>query len=366
MEITCPNCKLKRTIDDSRLPPERTKISTLCKSCGHRFTLFVEAGARPQAPEPAEAPAGTASSQSIPPRKEVTRRPEPDARPAARPASRPAQPSAPAESVAPDPDIKPRPKPVSRIETRSIGVILSKGGVGKTTTSVNLSAGLALAGYKVLLVDTDTQGQSSYMLGVKPEVGLAELVTKEMDAQSVVFKARENLWLLAGGRSLAGVKRFIDRKDFGGELTLTEALQPIESLFDFVIVDSSPGWDPITVNVLFYVKEILVPVSLEVMSLQGLSEFTKSLTTIQKYRKRVGITYILPTFLDDKIASREDILVKLKGLYKGQICQPIRFDPSLSEAPAYGQTIFEYDSGCSGVADYKALVRRLTDGSALL
>ncbi len=132
---------------------------------------------------------------------------------------------------------KEAPKPA----TRRIGVTLSKGGVGKTTTSVNLAAGLALAGYKVLLVDTDTQGQAAYLLGQKPKAGLTELVTGELGAGDAIVEARENLWLLAGGRSLAGIKRLIDRKDFGGELTLVEALEPIEKNYDFVVVDTSPG-----------------------------------------------------------------------------------------------------------------------------
>lgn len=108
------------------------------------------------------------------------------------------------------------PAPEADSGVRRIGVCLSKGGVGKTTTAVNLAAGCALAGYKVLLVDTDTQGQSAYMLGVKPPGGLAELLTQELIQEETLFKARENLWLLAGGKSLAGVKRLINRKDFGG------------------------------------------------------------------------------------------------------------------------------------------------------
>ncbi len=203
------------------------------------------------------------------------------------------------------------------------------------------------------------------MLGCKPEYGLAELVAKEVEPQKAIFKARDNLWVLAGGRALAGVKRLIDRKDFGGELTIAEALTPFEHLFDFVIVDSSPGWDPITVNVLFYVKELLIPVSLEVMSLQGLSEFSKSLATIQKYRSSLGITFILPTFSDDKIESRLEILTRLKELYSDYLCTPIRYCPDLSEAPAYGRTIFEYSNESTGALDYKTLVRTVTDGDAL-
>lgn len=372
MDITCPNCKIKRSIEDSLIPPGKQKITTLCKACGHRFTLYIEGTDAPvvESPIPThpqdQKPAPPAT-QSSPAQLQPTPRP---------PTLHKAEPAAATPPIAP-PLVPGAGKPLTqrpqtktkaplRQETRTIGVILSKGGVGKTTTSVNFAAGLAMAGYKVLLVDTDTQGQSSYMLGVKPEYGLADLITKDAEPQRAILKARENLWLLAGGRTLAGIKRMIDRKDFGGELTLAETLQPFEHLFDFVIVDSSPGWDPITVNVLFYVNEILVPVSLEIMSLQGLSEFTKSLATIQKYRGKLGITYILPTFLDEKIVSRGEILGKLKELYKDAVCQPIRYDPRIAEAPAYGQTIFEYDSGSSGVADYKALVRKITDGGALL
>lgn len=385
MEVTCPNCKIKRTIEDHLLPQGKQKITTLCKSCGHRFTLYLEPEGEPDAASAADASVGSETANILSAANAASAVPTPGdkaARPTtqrgvvvpsttARPVSRPpSQPGAAAPAASAGRPLSQRPQTKSRTapknETRSIGVILSKGGVGKTTTSVNFSAGLAMAGYKVLLVDTDTQGQSGYMLGVKPEYGLADLITKEADPQRAIVKARDNLWLLAGGRTLAGVKRLIDRKDFGGELTIAETLQPFEHLFDFVVVDSSPGWDPITVNVLFYVKEILVPVSLEIMSLQGLSEFTKSLATIQKYRGQIGIAYILPTFLDEKILSRSEILARLKELYKDAVCQPIRYDPRIAEAPAYGQTIFEYDSSSTGVSDYKALIRKITNGGALL
>lgn len=249
--------------------------------------------------------------------------------------------------------------------TRRIGVTLSKGGVGKTTTSVNLAAGLALAGFKVLLVDTDTQGQAAYLLGLKPQAGLTEFVTGELPATEAIVPARENLWLLAGGRSLAGIKRLIDRKDFGGELTLLEALEPIEKDFDYVIVDTSPGWDPLTVNVLFYVYELITPVSLEVMTLQGLVEFLKSLTAVQKYRTDVALNYILPTFLDKRIKNPDNILDKLKELYGEYVCTPIRYNVRLSESPAYGKTIFEYAPGSHGSQDYRELVRKVAGDPTL-
>jgi chromosome partitioning protein len=244
---------------------------------------------------------------------------------------------------------------------------LSKGGVGKTTTSVSLSAGLALAGHKVLLVDTDTQGQSAYNLGKKPRAGLTELLTKELAPEECIIRARKNLWLLAGGKSLAGVKRIIDRKSFGAEWTLSEAMKGLDHRYDFIIIDTAPGWDQLIVNVLFYATEVLVPVALEVMPLQGLSEFMKSLGSIQKYRKDIILKYIVPTFMDTRIKGPETIYSQLNKLYSEYMCTPIRYSESLSEAPSYGKSIFEFAPGCTAAADYKELVRKVTqDGSALL
>lgn len=190
-------------------------------------------------------------------------------------------------------------------------------------------------------------------------------MTGELPPAEAIVQARENLWLLAGGRSLAGIKRLIDRKDYGGELTIAEALEPIESKYDYVVVDTSPGWDPLTVNVLFYVRELITPVSLEVMTLQGLVEFLKSLTAIQKYRSEVTLNYILPTFLDKRIKNPDSILDRLKELYGDYVCTPIRYNVRLSEAPAYGKTIFEYAPGSPGSLDYRELVRKVTGNPSL-
>ena len=249
---------------------------------------------------------------------------------------------------------------------RRICVTLSKGGVGKTTTSVNLSAGLALAGHKVLLVDTDTQGQSSYILGTKPRAGLTELLTKELSPEECIIRARKNLWLLSGGKSLAGVKRIIDRKSFGAEWTLSEALKDLDHRYDYVIIDTAPGWDQLIVNVLFYATEVLVPVALEVMPLQGLAEFMKSLGSIQKYRKEIVLKYIVPTFMDTRIKGPETIYAQLKKLYPEYICTPIRYSESLSEAPSYGKSIFEFAPGSTATADYRELVKKVTQDSAAL
>jgi chromosome partitioning protein len=307
MLVICPHCDKKHTIDAKKIPANATKAR--CTTCGKSFALNIK--------KPVE---------------------------------------------------EKKQKPVKKGQTiaRKIGISLSKGGVGKSTTTVNLASGLALAGFKVLLVDTDTQGQDSFMLGVKPKAGLTELVTGELALKECLTKARDNLWMLAGGKALAGVKRMIDRKDYGGELTIAEAMAPVDKIFDYVIIDTSPGWDPLTVSVLFYVNELMIPVALDIMALQGLSEFLRSISSIQKYRPELGLKYILPTFEDKRVKKTSRILTKIAKIYGERLCTPIRYNVRLSEAPAYGKTIYEYAPGCNGAQDYRELVRKIANDPSLL
>ena len=242
---------------------------------------------------------------------------------------------------------------------RKIAVALAKGGVGKTTTAVNLAAGLALQNKHVALIDVDTQGQSGRSLAAQPNPGLAELAAGEAGLDQVLQQVRPNLCLIAGGRSLGGLKQWIARKDFGGEMTLDETLAPLDGRFDFVILDTSPGWDPLAVNALFYVDEVLAPVSLEVMTLQSLLEFNHTLSTIQRYRPKLSLRYILPTFYDRRVRKSEEILEQLRTHYGELVCQPVRYNVRLSESPGYGQSIFEYAPSSAGAEDYQQLVKRI-------
>lgn len=246
---------------------------------------------------------------------------------------------------------------------KKIAIFLTKGGVGKTTTAVNTAAGLARLGSKVLLIDTDTQGHVSTALGVQPAVGLAQVLAGELSVTDAIVAARERLWLLAGGSALAGAKRLIARKDFGGEHTLRETMTPVEDVYDYVIVDTAPGWDPVNVNVLFYVQEILAPVSLEVMTLTSLREFSINVASIQRYHPTLTLQYIVPTFLDGRVKKSQEILEQLRTHYGPQLCLPIRYSVRLSEAPGYGQTIYEYAPTSSGAEDYQLLTKRIAYGS---
>ncbi len=247
---------------------------------------------------------------------------------------------------------------------RKIAVSLSKGGVGKTTTSINLAHGLALAGERVLLIDCDTQGQSARALGVEPEVGLADLITGSVKPEEALFEARERLMILAGGRDLAGAKREIDRRTFGGEMALSETLEPFEDKFDFVIIDTAPSLDILSINVLFYCKEILTPVSPDILTLHGVIDFLhQSVMGVQKYHKDLVVKYIVPTFYDLRVKKSNEILNQLKEYFPDQLCDPIRYNVRLSEAPGFGQSIFEFDPRSTGAQSYRALTEKvLRDG----
>ncbi len=246
-----------------------------------------------------------------------------------------------------------------RNKMRRIAVALSKGGVGKTTTAVNLAAGLARQGRSVLLIDMDTQGQAARMLGVQPQASLAEVLNEATPVEEALVEARPKLWLLPGGRALAGLKRIIDRKDFGGERTVSEALAPLDGRYEYAIVDTAPGWDVLTVNALFFAEEILTPVALEAMSLQGLAEFGQSLQAIQRYHQTLCLRYVLPTFLDRRVRQSGALLEQLRNHYADRVCAPIRYNVRLSEAPGFGRTVFEYAANSTGAQDYLALTERI-------
>lgn len=246
---------------------------------------------------------------------------------------------------------------------RKIAIALSKGGVGKTTTAVNLAAGLARAGAKVLLIDTDTQSQAAASLGVDREIGLAEVISEELRPDQAVIEIRDRLWILAGGATLAGAKRNITRKDYGAEHTLSKALDSLNGHYDFVILDTAPGWDALSINVLFYAKEVLAPVSLEALAVRGLASFVNRIQDIQEYSKDLQLRYLLPTFLDYRVRKSQEILAQLETYFGESLCQPIRYNVKLSEAAGRGLSIFEYAPGSPGAEDYQRLTEKvLSDG----
>ncbi|MEM7032048.1 MAG: ParA family protein [Chloroflexota bacterium] len=241
---------------------------------------------------------------------------------------------------------------------RIIAISLSKGGVGKTTTAVNLAAGLVEAGKRVLLVDTDTQGQVSNALGLEASNGLYDLVMGEADMRDVLIQARSELFVITGGQNLARLKRTISQAEYEGEYTLDKAIEPIKQYFDYIIFDTAPSWDVLNVNVLFTAQEVLCPVNLEILAVQGLFTFIQRLAQIGK-RSGVQLKYVLPTSMDRRVAQTSEILEQLRQRLPKHMCDPIRYNIRLSEAPAHGQHIFEYAPSSNGAEDYRNLTQRI-------
>lgn len=243
--------------------------------------------------------------------------------------------------------------------TRIIAIALSKGGVGKTTTAVNLSARLAANGRNVLLVDTDTQGQSARHLGVVGNNGLFRLTQGATTAETLI-KARERLLLLSGGESIAVMKRRFNDAQYHIEQQLKNALLPLLPYFDYVLIDNAPSWDGLSVNVMFAADEIIAPVTMETLAVQGLFDYKARIERIGAAQLR----YIVPTMKDVRRAQTTEIEGQLRERFNEMVCDPIRIDVRLSEAPAHGQTIFEYAPKSRGAADYERLTQKVLQDEA--
>ena len=251
---------------------------------------------------------------------------------------------------------------------RKIAIAMAKGGVGKTTTAVNLAYALAIQGQRVLLVDCDTQAQVSKFLGVKPRYGLYEFVTGKSDNGEAVAKkeaihaARHNLWILDGGIKLVELKNWLgEQPRETRHKCLGRTLVPKGNGLDYVIFDCSPGWDVLSVNILMAANEVLCPVALQGPALEGLKTFFGYLVSAQKENRDLNLKYVLPTMFDRRTRQSFEIYKKLKRLFTRQICAPVRHNVRLSEAPGWGKTIFEYDGRAVGAKDYFKLARRLID-----
>ena len=249
---------------------------------------------------------------------------------------------------------------------RKIAVAMAKGGVGKTTTAVNLGDALARMGRRVLLVDCDTQGQTAKFLGLNPQFGLYEFVTgydengQRVPKSEVVCPARDNLWLLGGGIKLVELKNWLGEQPRDRRQTLlAKALVPKDGALDYLIFDCAPGWDVLSVNILMAAEEVLCPVALQAPALEGLKTFFGYLLSAQKLNPALQLRYVLPTLYDLRTRQSEVILRQLQRLFQRQICNPVHYNVRLSEAPAYGRTIFEYSAQARGAIDYQLLAQRI-------
>jgi chromosome partitioning protein len=250
---------------------------------------------------------------------------------------------------------------------RIIAVSMSKGGVGKTTTAINLAAALASTGRAVLLIDSDTQGQVAQGLGITPGPGLAGMILDNTSFEEAIVSARPNLDVLAGGYRLAAVKMNLSQAAYlreqmptlpAAELVVYNAVAPYLQHYHYVVIDMSPGWDILAVNMLFLAQEMLMPVELEGAAIRGMTQHLEHVRVLQQSHD-IELKYILPVAVDRRVKQTAEMLPYLQQQFGAVVCEPIRYNVRLSECFSHGETIYEYDGHSNGAYDYVEFTKKV-------
>jgi len=241
-----------------------------------------------------------------------------------------------------------------------------KGGTGKTTTVVNMSAGLALRGVRVLCVDLDAQGSLAMCLGVRYPYSLTHMLLGQAEPQDCVVQARDNLDLIASDSSLLQAEGMMWRMgdDRLARQILSNKLRDLESEYDYVIFDFSPSASILSESGMRYVGELIVPVSMSYMALVGTRQVVETLKGVARIPgHRVCLYLIVPTFYSPRARQNREVLGLLQRYFADKVTEPIRKHLKLTEAPSYHKTIYEYSPRSGARADYDCLVERiLRDG----
>ena len=249
--------------------------------------------------------------------------------------------------------------------SRIIAIANQKGGVGKTTTSVNLATALAACGRRVLLVDFDPQGNASTGLGVDDDraANSYRLVTGEVTAKAAIQESNvAGLDIIAAVVDLSAAEielTTIDRREF----RLSDALEPIAAGYDYIIIDCPPSLGLLTVNALCAAHSVLVPLQCEFFALEGLSQLMRTIASVQGgLIRQLAMQGIVLTMYDGRNKLSEqvenDVRTHLGNLvYNTVIPRNVR----ISEAPSFGQPVLIYDLNCSGSKAYIALAAELLE-----
>lgn len=241
---------------------------------------------------------------------------------------------------------------------RIIAVTNLKGGIGKTTTVVNVGAGLALKGARVLLVDVDAQGNLAMALGARPRRTLYEVLVDGAAAADCRTQVRPNLDLIAADESLLTAQPTIARRPDWPRV-LEQALRPIRNDYDFIFIDCGGSLTVLNLNALNAAAEVIVPTTVEPFSVKGLEMLVKQIVRVKGGRG--SLRAIVPTMFDPRLRQSAALLEQLQTNYGELVCTPIRVNVRLSESSSQGRTIYEYDPRSRGALDYAQLVERLSE-----
>ncbi|HBG74448.1 MAG: sporulation initiation inhibitor Soj [Chloroflexi bacterium GWB2_49_20] len=250
-------------------------------------------------------------------------------------------------------------------------LVNQKGGVGKTTTAINLGAYLARFGQRVLIVDVDPQANATSSLGVDKHTvkgGVYETMLDDAKATPfILLNTRLKLSLLPSSPSLAGAEVELVN-ELGRESRLKNALNPISEQYDYVLIDCPPSLGLLAINGFMAAKDgIIIPVQCEYLALEGISELTR---TIQRVRVALfpglKVRGVVMTMFDSRTHLAADVVAEVRKFFSGQVFESvIPRNIRLAEAPSYGLPISSYAPGSNGAQAYEALAREVLMGDGI-
>ena len=245
---------------------------------------------------------------------------------------------------------------------KTIAIVNQKGGVGKTTTSVNLAASIGSLGYKTLLVDVDPQGNATSGLGVnKKEVvkSTYDMIVAGTKAGEILIETPfKKLDLLPSNINLAGAElELVDMQ--GRDSRIKNALAPLKEKYDFIIIDCPPSLGLITVNVLACADSVLVPIQCEYYALEGLSQLMNTIRQVKRlYNPLIELEGVLLTMYDGRLNLTQQVVGEVKRFFPQKVyATVIPRNVRLSEAPSFGQPVYYYDKSSKGSVAYGEFTR---------
>ncbi len=243
---------------------------------------------------------------------------------------------------------------------RRIAILNQKGGTGKTTTAVNVAAGLAERGHRSLLVDTDAQGNVGVSLGVSGERSLYHVLVEEHDPESIAVPLGNRLDAITSDATLAAAEIWLARQNpEQRSRIMTHRLNQmkVSRRYEYVILDCGPSLNLLNQNALSYADEVVIPVTCDYLALVGVKQVLRTIKDIERHLGHaVRISAVLPTFYDARTRLAREVLSTLQGHFKEKCIGPIRKSTRLAEAPSRRKTIFEYAPRSHGAEDYERVV----------
>ena len=247
-----------------------------------------------------------------------------------------------------------------------IAIANQKGGVGKTTTSVNLAASLGVLEKKVLLIDADPQANATSGLGIdveNVEIGTYQLLEHTVKASDAILKTESpNLDIIPSHIDLVAIEiELVDKEN--REYMMKESLQGLSERYDYILIDCAPSLGLLTLNALTAADAVIIPIQCEYFALEGLGKLLNTIKSVQKiHNKNLDIEGLLLTMYDSRLRLSNQVVDEVKKHFDEMVFKTIiQRNVRLSEAPSYGESIISYDAGSKGANNYLSLAQELIE-----